>query len=99
MFTNLKEQVYEVKLPTHRQGHKQGEQRFSMLPLQEGHCPHSRQANLNKEVTICFMCYFASCPNNNTLNVRISKKFSPIDPHHRDDHDGGEADQPGGHGH
>ena len=50
MFTNLKEQVYEVKLPTHRQGHKQGEQRLSMLPLQEGHYSYGRQANLNKEV-------------------------------------------------
>ena len=80
MFTNLKEQVYEVKLPTHRQGHKQGEQRLSMLPLQKWHCPHGRQANLNKEVregTICFMCYFANFPNNNTSNVGNFIKNSP----------------------
>ena len=102
MFTNLKEQVYEVKLPTHRQGHKQGEQRLSMFPLQEGHCPHGCQANLkqgDEGRNYLFYVLFCNLPKQQYIEYpKFHNKFSPIDPYHRDDHYRGEADQPGGHG-
>ena len=68
---------------THSEGHKQGEQSLSMFPLQEGHCPHGCQANLKQGdegrnyVYVCFMCYFATFPNNNILNARNFITSSP----------------------